>query len=69
MPGAIESLYFTLETLWGDYLKKINISREGDEVALDENPEVTGWTEQKEGGRITGRFANLLVKTPTSDDV
>ena len=69
MPGVVEACYFSLETLWGDYIKKLSITREGDKATLDENTATTGWTKQLENCKASGRFSNLLIKTPTSDDV
>lgn len=67
-PGAQEALYWNLETIWGNYVRKVMIKRQGKEKPslIDSD---CGWTKMPEDSSLGGRFANFLKKTPTTDDV
>jgi len=57
-PFAAEAITVTLDTIWGVWIRKIDIVRDGEKATLRDNPWVSA-------DGLEGRFANILKKTPS----
>lgn len=61
MPGAQEKVWFSLETIWGNWAKFINITRDSaGKPSLD--PETNKWGKIKNEAGFGGRFSDFLSK-------
>lgn len=61
MPGAKEKVWFSLETIWGNWAKFIDITRDQDgKPSLD--PETNKWGKIKNEVTLSGRFDDFLNK-------
>lgn len=61
MPGACEKVWFSLETIWGNWAKFIDIVRDDDGNPILV-PETNKWGKIKNEMAVEGRFADFLNK-------
>jgi hypothetical protein len=70
MPGAVESCYFSLETIWGNFIRRVLIKRDANGKGSLVHDQSSGWVDVNSDGKgTTGRFANLLVPVATYADL